>query len=257
MIVPKIKKVLILGGDALTLGILPFLKNKVDYLILSSKRNLQTKIDGISFEKYLIDKKANFKKLQSLDKSIDFKKNYNYKNSLYLCMSSPWIIKKKHFKKTKSLIVNSHGTRLPQYRGGASFSWMVMNKTRFGFNNLYKLDEKIDTGKILAYEEFLYPFNLKTPSEYFNCFKENQVKFLIKILNNLTNKLNRYNLTNQQEYLSSYFPRLNSDIHGWIDWSLHFEDLYSFINAFGDPHDGCRTYYKKFKVLIKDAANNE
>ena len=52
-------------------------------------------------------------------------------------MSSPWIIKKKHFKKIKSLILNSHGTRLPQYRGGASFSWQVMNKTRFGFLESY------------------------------------------------------------------------------------------------------------------------
>ena len=56
--------------------------------------------------------------------------------------------------KTKSLILNSHGTRLPEYRGGASFSWMVMNRVRFGFNNLYIIDEKIDTGKIIFYDEF-------------------------------------------------------------------------------------------------------
>ena len=147
MKISKIKNVLILGGDKITLGIIPLIKKHFKYLVLSSKRNLSSTIDGKTLEKHFNENYINFKKINNLNYSSDFFKKFNSKNSIYLCMSSPWIIKRKNIMKTKSLILNSHGTRLPEYRGGASFSWMVMNRVRFGFNNLYIIDEKIDTGK--------------------------------------------------------------------------------------------------------------
>lgn len=256
MKIPKITKILILGGDSITLEILPLLKKSFNYLLLCSKRNLDSKINEKRLEDHLIKMKANYKKVNNLDKSIDFNKDYNSKKSLYLCMSSPWIIKKNDFKKIKSLILNSHSTRLPQYRGGATFSWLVMNKVRFGFNNLYIIDKNIDTGKIIFFEEFLYPNNLKTPDDYFQIYKKKQMEFLNKKLLNFRKKKNTLVPTKQLEYLSSYFPRLNSNIHGWVDWSLDYNDLYAFINSFGNPHEGCSTYYKSQKVLIKDASPN-
>jgi len=171
-------------------------------------------------------------------------------------MSSPWIFKNKMINKIKALILNSHGTRLPQYRGGASFSWELMNRVRFGFNNLYKLDDKIDTGQILTYKEFLYPVGLRTPKNYFDYYKKNQISFLKEELGKLFDSKQSYKPKSQINYLSSYFPRLNSKIHGWIDWSLNFEDLSYFINAFDDPFEGCKTYYKKKQVKIKSTSIN-
>jgi len=256
MKISKIKKILIIGGDEITLGILELLKKEFNYLILSSNRNLKTKINGKKLEDYFKERKANYKKINNLNVSLDFKKNFNSKNSIYLCMSSPWIIKKESIKKIKSLILNSHGTRLPQYRGGATFSWLVMNKVRFGYNNLYIIDDKIDTGRMISYNEFLYHHKCRTPDDYFKTYMSKQILFLIEKLINFKKKINYLSTIKQVEYLSSYFPRLNSKIHGWIDWSLHFNDLYSFINSFGDPHNGCSTYLNKKKIFIKEASPN-
>ena len=252
----KIKKVLILGGDNLTLKILDYLKNNFEYKILSSKRNLNNKINNIKFEDYLLKYKANYKLVSSISSSIEFNKQYNSKNAIYLCMSSPWILKKKDLKKIRPIILNSHGTRLPQYRGGASFSWLAMNRVRFGFNNLYIIDDKIDSGKIIDYDEFLYPHHLRTPAEYFEFYMKRQVSFIIEQLEKFKKIKRIIDPIKQQEYLSSYYPRLNHNIHGWIDWSLNFLDLNNFVNSFGNPLPGCATYYNKNKVFIKRSSLN-
>lgn len=256
MKISKIKNILIIGGDKITLSILPLIKKNFDYLILSSKRNLSTIVDGKTLEKHFKEKEIKFKKINNLDNSVDFNHKFNSNASIYLCMSSPWIIKKKSITKIKSLILNSHSTRLPEYRGGASFSWMVMNRVRFGFNNLYIIDEKIDTGKIIFYEEFLYPLNLNSPKAYFDYYVNKQVDFLEHVFLKLKNGIKNIFPVNQTEYMSSYFPRLNSDLHGWADWSLDFEDLSCFINSFGAPHNGCCTYYNNKKVYLSKVSPN-
>lgn len=255
--IPKIKKLLIIGGDEITLEICDFIKSKkIDFFIVSSKRNLGNKIGNSTFKEELKKRKINFSEINQLNKSKEFNKKYNDKNSLYLCMSSPWIFKNKMINKIKALILNSHGTRLPQYRGGASFSWEIMSRVRFGFNNLYKLDDKIDTGQILTYKEFLYPVGLRTPKNYFDYYKKNQISFLKEELGKLFDSKQSYKPKSQINYLSSYFPRLNSKIHGWVDWSIEFEDLSFFINAFDDPYEGCKTFYQNKQVKIKSTLIN-
>ena len=41
----------------------------------------------------------------------------------------------------------------------------------------------------------------------------------------------------QDEKNSSYWPRLNSKIHGWIDWSWSPKEISDFIKAFDDPEE--------------------
>ena len=83
-----------------------------------------------------------------------------------------------------------------------------MNRVRFGFNNLYIIDEKIDTGKIIFYEEFLYPLNLNSPKAYFDYYVNKQVDFLEHVFLKLKNGIKNIFPVNQTEYMSSYFPKI-------------------------------------------------
>lgn len=255
--IPKILKLLIIGGDEITLEICDFAKlKKIDVFVVSSKRNLMNKIQNKTLKQELIRRKINFCEVSELNESKEFTSTYNKKSSLYLCMSCPWIFKKNTINSIKAKILNSHGTRLPQYRGGASLSWELMSRVRFGFNNLYLVDDKIDNGQILTFKEFLYPNGLMKPQSYFDFYKKNQISFLKEELGKLFNSKQSFMPKSQVNYLSSYFPRLNTKIHGWVDWSLPFEDLSYFINSFDDPYEGCKTYYKNKQVKIKSTSIN-
>ena len=255
--IPKISKLLIIGGDEITLEISDFVKSKkIDMFVVSSKRNLMNKIGNIILKEKLVQKKINFCDVSKLNKSKEFTSKYNEKSSLYILMSCPWILKKKIINSIKATILNSHGTRLPQNRGGGNWSWMLMNRVRFGFNNFYLVDDKIDTGQILSFNEFLYPAGLMKPQDYFDFFKKKQISFLKEELGKFFNSKRSIAPKSQVDYFSSYFPRINTKIHGWVDWSLPFEDLSYFINAFDDPFEGCKTYYKNKLVKIKSTSIN-
>src|SRR5262249_26864847 len=54
-------------------------------------------------------------------------------------------------------LCNLHGTRLPQYRGGGTWSWQILMGNRFGFCQVHLVDEGVDTGAIIATQEFIFP----------------------------------------------------------------------------------------------------
>ena len=48
-----------------------------------------------------------------------------------------------------------------------------------------------------------------------------------------------------------YWPRLNTDAHGYINWSNDVEDIEKFICAFDDPYKGAITYFNDNKIRVK------
>ena len=51
---------------------------------------------GKILEKHFKEKEIKFKKINNLDNSVDFNHKFNSNASIYLSMSSPWIIKKEY-----------------------------------------------------------------------------------------------------------------------------------------------------------------
>lgn len=251
MILNKFKKLVILGGDSISLEILGFLKKKkIDYSFISSKRNLAN---------YQLNKNVNVKKKLTITKSIkDLKiiKKVDSKETLFLCMTCPWIISKNTINSIQGKIVNTHGVRLPYNRGGASVSWQILNRYRFGFSNLYLINENVDAGPVLFFKEFLFPKGLTTPLDHMKFYRKIHVEFLKEKLLELFSDKTQIEPMVQPEYLSTYWPRLNSKINSWIDWSVKFENLSSFITAFDDPYSGAQTTLNNKKVFIKKCSCN-
>lgn len=60
----------------------------------------------------------------------------------------------------------------------------------------------------------------------------------------------------QADELSTYWPRLNTDVNGWVDWTLGVRELETFICAFDDPYKGAVTTLKNIQIHIKKASLN-
>ena len=45
--------------------------------------------------------------------------------------------------------------------------------------------------------------------------------------------------------IGRFNPSLNTLKNGFIDWNMESYDLYNFINAFDDPHNGASTFINK------------
>ena len=191
--------------------------------------------------------------LEDKDKLLSYINNLkNINNYFFISVGCPWILDQRHFDKLKHNIYNLHGTHLPKYRGGTIFSWQILTGNRLGICLLHRMKNKIDSGPIISFDEFIYPPSCHKPIDYIQFYDKKNIDFLYKTLLELQNENNEPTQIKQPEYLSSYWPRLRSDVNGWIDWSWTALEIERFICAFDEPYEGARCRLNNSMVIIKD-----
>jgi methionyl-tRNA formyltransferase len=173
----------------------------------------------------------------------------------YLSLGAAWIFNKKLISSVfNDRLYNLHGTRLPQNRGGGGFSWQIMMGNRFGFCVLHRVDGGVDTGDIVATEEFLYPPTARVPSDYEKIYLLKNFQFIVNFIDSHRASAHPLASTKQSEWFSTYWPRLNTELNGYIDWGLDASDLERFICAFDDPYKGASTFLNNKRVFVKSVS---
>ncbi len=100
-----------------------------------------------------------------------------------LSFGARWILKQK-VRDTlfRGLVLNAHGTRLPNDRGGGGFSWRIMRGDRIGNLVLHQIDDGIDTGPIVLNEEYIVPRYIQTPVEHERYYLQELTVFICGFL---------------------------------------------------------------------------
>ena len=65
-----------------------------------------------------------------------------------------------------------------------------------------------------------------------------------------------YDLPNNRRTFSTYWPRLKTDINGWVDWSLKIDSIERFICAFDEPYSGAKTFLGNKTVSLKSVSTH-
>ena len=108
----------------------------------------------------------------------------------------------------------------------------------------------MDTGDIILFKEYTYPHTCRHPIDY-QIYSIGQYQDLLIKFFQLVKDKKPFECITQQEYFSSYWPRLATDIHGYIDWSWTLRDIERFICAFDDPYNGASTLLNGKRVKLK------
>ncbi|MDO9373809.1 MAG: formyltransferase family protein [Ferruginibacter sp.] len=168
----------------------------------------------------------------------------------YLSYGAPWKITSEVLAKTfQDRLLNIHGTRLPRERGGTIFSWIILTGQKSGMCLVHKMTNQIDEGPIVSWEEFIYPPSCKIPADYIQFYETKMFQFLKELLE-VGNTSEPYTL--QPSYLSSYWPRLKADVHGWLNFDGTALELERLVNAFDKPYGGARCRWNNKVVILRD-----
>lgn len=257
-------KITLLGGGGILVNTLKSIVSNKEIKIIdviTSPRHAEDKYDeNLNFEditKKIIEEKnnsieVNFFIIDNLDNSVF--KNSVKESNLQLSISAAWIYKKRHIEICSNL-VQLHCTSLPEWRGGGNTSWRILSGINHSAFVLFYVDEGVDTGDILFYEKFFFPPSCKKPIDYEVYNNKIAEKNILIFLNEFIKNKSLPIAKPQQEEFSSYFPRLNTKIHGCINWDWEPEDIVKFISAFDDPYDGAfsRLTNHNSKVYLKGA----
>ena len=168
-----------------------------------------------------------------------------------ISFGAAWIFNQKFIDLFNGNFFNTHGSQLPKNRGGGGFSWRIMQGERLGVSLIHKVDEGVDTGDIVFSKEYNFPEKCKTPLDY-KKYSDNRYNELLDIFFDKVKNLESFDISIQQEKYSSYWPRLSTDIHGFIDWNWALIDIERFICAFDEPYDGASTFVNGVKVRVKN-----
>lgn len=145
--------------------------------------------------------------------------------------------------------VNLHGSLLPQYRGAAPINWAIINgETQTGVT-IFKLNQQIDTGDILATETINIPFS-ETAGELHNRMMHIGANLLIKtLIGQAEGNLSETPQTFSKEL--KFAPKIfTADCE--INWEHNALDIYNLIRGLS-PVPGAYGYLKGKKCKILSA----
>ena len=254
----KIERVILFGGGQANLETAKFLKKKkIDIFIFLSKSQL---LDTNNFEKKIYSKILKEKKIKyKVLKSLKEKKNwqsYITKNTLGISNTCRWIFDKKDILLFKKKLINIHNSDLPSMAGGGGKSWYLLMGEIFGGVTIHFIDKNIDTGKVITRSPFKFPENSRNSIDKMHKFAINfeikQInKFLKKVMQEKNFIINDYVKKNNNK--ASYWPRLKTEINSWINWNWEAKNISNFINSFGHPYSGARTYINKEMIKLSSS----
>ena len=251
-----INGIVLLGGGGLLRKLCLWAKSEgAPIKVITSPRHNNEIINNQSLADFLLQK--NVENISVDDISSEEVNSFltGTNDYFYLSLGAAWIFKESVIKSLfNNRLLNEHGARMPQNRGGGGFSWQILMGNKFGFCVLHNVDGGIDTGEIIAFDEFLYPANFRKPIDFENYHIEKNLDFIINFIEKYRSKNLPLNPIVQSEYFSTYWPRLNTEINGWINWQLDPIDIERFICAFDEPYSGAQTLLNDNKVKIKNVS---
>jgi|TARA_B100002003_G_C14151385_1_gene553804 methionyl-tRNA formyltransferase len=146
-------------------------------------------------------------------------------------------------------ILGTHPSLLPKNRGSAAIPWQILNEEKLSGVTLFFLNEKVDSGDIIAQEKFA----LKA-DETAESFYEKVIDAGKKIIQNNLKVLllGKYSRIQQNNYHATYLSRRTPG-DGFIDWSRDRRSIYKLIHAVGKPYPGAYTHYDYKKIIVLEA----
>lgn len=241
-----------LGGGETFTRLIEYLNNKNIVLFTSEKfMNSSSHISNLSYKEFLEKYNVEYYISENINTDNRLSKFVN-SNSMGISINAPWIFKKNIIELFQGKLINEHGMRLPQNRGGGSFSWVIMQGNKNFYCAYHLVNEKIDDGAFIKFKEYEYNLSLRTPADYFNIQKLKHYDMLKEIIDEINEK-KEFILSGQSSHLSSYYPKLNTEVHGYINWEWSVDEIVRFINAFSDPYSGAKTFSNGKLIRIKNA----
>ncbi len=174
-------------------------------------------------------------------------------DALALCFGPAWIFSSQVISQFGAGMINFNGIPIPNYLGGAHYTWQILNNNRSGGCHLQEITEDLDRGDLLRSAYFSLPPTARLPRDYFIENHRAAAEFMQRALKDMRNdepfpRL-PYAILDAQR---TYFPRLHTKENGYIDWQWSGADIESFCNAFDAPYIGAATFWNGTEIRLRN-----
>lgn len=256
----KVDRLLILGGSRCTAELALYMQKQagMPFFLFTAPRQLQDVIypDGTTFENYLNKNAIPFDVTEDINSHQPFLDAIT-DGSLGIGLGEAWSFSKPVIERFNGKLLDLMGIRLPQYRGGAHYTWQILRGSRIGACNLQVINEDMvqgvfDSGRIVKFREYLFPVTARIPNDYFACAVEQEIDFIKEFIREVEQETDFQDFSLQENF-SLYFPRLHTLRNAFINWNWSTSEIERMICAFDAPYAGATTAINGMKVRVKSA----
>ncbi len=246
----KISKIIFIGGNRYQEdGPLIFFaeecrRQNIEVILLTDKERVNYPTETMGKFKDALDKHNIIYRIVK-DITIKVIKAHLTENTIIFSVNCRWIISKKIIDLVAGNIFNYHGSSLPDQRGAACHAWRLMQGKMDTHITIHKIKPEIDKGEIVIQKSIKTPkrlMNLKLTYKYIEKFEKAIFKKYLS--------LKKYPSIQQDEDSSYYWPRLNTPMHGLINWNWSANEIKLFCSAFDDPFKGASTFIGEYKAFF-------
>ncbi|MCG8637439.1 MAG: hypothetical protein MI863_26670 [Desulfobacterales bacterium] len=253
----KIDHLLLIGGGASLYHLARHWTDKgYRVTVFSANRHLEEDVlkEGSTLKKILKAADIDFRNPEDINTDPVFRKA-GEKNGMGIGFGETWSFTRETVERFRGRLVDVMGIRLPQYRGGAHYTWQILRGNKTGAVKLQLINEdmvqgEFDSGEIVFSKEFFFPDTVRIPADYQKELAVREYETLKEFMDKVAGGA-CFPLASVQEEFSIYFPRLHTKSHGLINWEWDTEDIEKFIRAFDEPYPGASTYINNRRVFLK------
>ena len=197
-------------------------------------------------EEFCKKNKLHFRTPVNLNISEELKKFKELSPDIAIVVAYGKIIPKNYFGLAKFGFINLHASLLPRWRGAAPIQRAIMNREKKIGACIMKVEEKLDTGPILATKELILNQN-ETHGDLEKKISIAGASLLVESLKTI--KDGKAKFVNQINSKATYAKKIDKE-ETKIDWNLDADKVLSHIHGLS-PKPGAWFEYEKerFKVL--------
>ena len=228
-------------------------KNKIKLFLITDKIHLNKPCKNFkTLKEFLKKKKIEFIEKKNL-KDYKFFQNFikNNPKSLFLSIFCFFKIQPKIIKLFSKKIFNYHIGKIPEQIGASSSSWQLLTDQKETYLTFHRIEKEFDTGNIVYEKMFKLKNSEFCQEKYYNLIEKKE-KIAFEIFLNKIFKKKTFKCRKPIKSNIIYMPKLDTDIHGFIDWSWKAKDICSFGRIFDSPYKGASTFLLNKRVRLKN-----
>ena len=245
----KIKKIIFIGGnrfkeDGPLLEFIDYcIKSNIDCDVISDQERSVYPTESMGTLAECLNERGI--KLISIDKlSVEILRNYEGKDTLIFCVNCKWILSSEMINMFPGRVFNYHNSALPEQRGAACHSWRLMQSIKFTRLTIHEVSPEIDKGKVYIEAKLEFDKSISNLAQSYRFISSKEVELFSNFLKGDCKPLD------QLEGGSYYWPKLSTEVNGYIDWSWSAKEIVAFCNAFDRPFDGASTFLMGSRVRL-------
>jgi len=226
------------------------IKNKFDILGVytqppkKSKRGQRINVSPI--EEFSKKNELNYRNPINLNNEEEFKIFKNFSPDLVVVVAYGQLIPKKFLNTVKFGFINIHASLLPKWRGAAPIQRAIMNGDKKIGVSIMKIEEKLDSGPILALKELELDQNI-THGEIEKKLSEIGANLLIDSLKRIEDGDSKF--VEQAHSEATYAKKIDKN-ETKINWNFHANKVLAYIHGLS-PSPGAWFEYEneRYKIL--------